>query len=415
MFCCVARAALAGGCDAPVDSAPPDPPPLSVVGVESPAAPGSMAPHLAVSPAGAAVLNWLEPAADGAHAVRFALLRDGRWSPAQTVVASDGWFVNWADFPSVVPITERQWAAHWLVKRPGGTYSYDIAVATSANAGAAWAPPLTPHTDGTPTEHGFVTMFPWSGGIGAVWLDGRNMQPDAAAAEQHGERDYGGMTLRYARFAYDGTTLEEGEIDDLVCECCQTDAALTTDGPIVVYRDRSAEEIRDISLTRYESGAWTTPLQVSDDDWLIPACPVNGPAIAAAGDLVAVAWYAAPKRDSRVKLAWSRDGGRTFGAPVLVDAGGVSGRVDVELLGDGDAMVSWMGRTDDGAGQVRVRRVSTAGEPGPMHVVAEGAFTRNSGFPQMVRAGDRLVFAWPEPRDPKRVLTAVAPLPAASR
>ena len=44
----------------------------------------------------------------------------------------------------------------------------------------------------------------------------------------------------------------------------------------------------------------------------------------------------------------------------------------------------------------------------PIHIVAEGGFTRNSGFPQMIRVGDQLVFAWPEPGDPKHVRTAIS-------
>jgi len=383
--------------------------PLEITSVASPAAPGSMSPHLAVTPAGEAVMNWLEPAADGAYAVRYSVLEDNAWSAPSTLVEDDGWFVNWADFPSVVPITAQQWASHWLVKRPGGTYSYDIALSTSADGGGNWAAPLTPHTDGTPTEHGFVTMFPWSDGIGAVWLDGRNMAPDSGAGEQpDGSRKYGGMTLRFARFAYDGAMLDEGQIDELVCDCCQTDAAMTPVGPVVVYRDRTADEIRDISVTRHVDGGWTEPLTISDDNWNIPACPVNGPAIAAVGDRVAVAWYGAPNRESRVKLAWSQDAGRTFSAPIIVDDARVSGRVDVVLMPDGAAMISWMGKTEDDVGQVRLRRVSSDGDLGPIHIVAEGPFTRNSGFPQMIRVDDRLVFAWPEPGDPKHVRTAIS-------
>lgn len=384
---------------------------FDLVGIDSPAAPGSMSPHLSLTQDGGAVLNWLEPAGSGAHAVRYSILGDDGWSAPTTIVEDDGWFVNWADFPSVVPITAQRWAAHWLVKRPGGTYSYDIALATSADGGQTWTAPVTPHTDGTPTEHGFVTLFPWSDGVGAVWLDGRNMAPDASAEEPPGAgKKYGGMTLRFARFGYDGVTLDEGEIDDLVCECCQTDAALTSSGPVVVYRDRTADEIRDIAVTRYADGAWSPPITVSDDNWLIPACPVNGPTIAADGERVVVAWYGAPNRLSRVKIAWSEDGGKTFSAPILVDDNKVSGRVDIVLLPDGAAMMSWVGKTEDGSAELRTRRVTRDGDMSAVNVIATGEYTRNSGFPHMVRAGGRLVFAWPEPGDPKKVLTAISPL-----
>jgi len=377
----------------------------------SPAAPGSMAPHLAVTPDGDAILSWLEPANDDAHAVKYSILQGDGWSVPMSIAADNGWFVNWADFPSVVPITAQQWAAHWLVKQPGGTYSYNIALSTSADGGASWASPLTPHTDNTPTEHGFVSLFPWSDGIGAVWLDGRNMKPDTDGGPlPMGSKKYGGMTLRYARLGYDGAVLDDGEIDDLVCDCCQTDVAVVAAGPLVAYRDRTTGEIRDISVTRYVDGGWAEPITVSDDSWHVPGCPVNGPAIAANGKNIIVAWYGAPNRKSRIKVAWSHDAGQTFSAPVIVDEAGVKGRVDVTLLPDGSAMVSWMAKSADGTGQLRMRRLTINGEPESIQQIAEGNYSRNAGFPQMIRAGDRLVYAWPEPGEPRQVLTAFSPL-----
>jgi len=400
-------ASIVAGCGGRGDSGEA----FEVSRIDSPAAPGSLSPHLAVTPDDRAVLSWLEPMAGEAHAVRYSILDGDRWTQPVTIAEDDGWFVNWADVPSVVPLTADLWMSHWLVKRPGGTYSYDIAMSVSADGGLEWRPSLTPHTDGTATEHGFVSMFPWSGDIGAVWLDGRNMPPDGGGEEAAGEGEmYGGMTLRYARLTVDGATLEEGEIDSLVCDCCQTDIAVTASGPVVVYRDRTADEIRDISVARYADGGWLAPNTVSDDQWHIPACPVNGPAIAAAGNSVIVAWYANPKGASRIKVAWSDDAGRTFSPPILIEKDGVGGRVDVTLLANGSAVVSWIGKTADSGAELRMRHVNSAGDLGPVRVIAEGEYSRSAGFPQMIRAGDRLIYAWPEPGEPRRVLTATSPL-----
>ena len=375
-------------------------------GLTSPAAPGSLGPHLAVTADDQVVMSWLEPAGDDAYAVRFSFLQANEWSAPATIATGDDWFVNSSDFPSVVPISAQHWAAHWLVKRPGGNYAYDIALAMSADGGNSWTAPITPHSDNTATEHGFVTLFPWSDGVGAVWLDGRFMPADTGDAQHSESEETAGMTLRFARFGYDGQALDEGEIDNLVCDCCQTDVAMTAEGPIVVYRDRTVDEIRDISVARYIDGGWAEPVTVSDDQWRIPACPVNGPAITADGENVVVAWYGAPNRKSRIKLAWSQDGGQTFTAPVVVDDNSVRGRVDVALMPDHSAAISWVGKTDDGKGQLRMRRVTSNGDMGPVELVTEGEYSRSAGFPQMVRAGDRLIFAWPEHGEPRLVRTA---------
>lgn len=387
-------------------------------GLTSPTAPGSLGPHLAVTTDDTVVMSWLEPADNSGYALRYSLLQADEWSAPTTVATGDDWFVNASDFPSVVPISAQQWAAHWLVKRPGGNYAYDVALAISADGGKNWTAPITPHTDNTATEHGFVTLFPWLDALGAVWLDGRYMTPDAGDASDsdgqgdgqgdgHGDgNDKGAMTLRFARLGYDGKTLDDGEIDNLVCDCCQTDVAMTAEGPVVVYRDRTVDEIRDISVARYVNGGWTAPVTVSDDQWRIPACPVNGPTITANGENVVVAWYGAPNRESRIKLAWSRDSGQTFTAPVVVDDRSVRGRVDVALLSDGSAAISWVAKTDGDNGQLRMRTVTSAGDMGPIEVITEGTYSRSAGFPQMVRAGNRLVFAWPEHGEIRQVRTA---------
>ena len=73
-------------------------------------------------------------------------------------------------------------------------------------------------------------------------------------------------------------------------------------------------------------------------------------------------------------------------------------------------MVSWVRKSQDGTGQLRVRRVTSEGELGEIELITEGEYSRNAGFPQMVRAGDRLVFAWPEPGEPRAVRTKSIPL-----
>ena len=62
------------------------------------------------------------------------------------------------------------------------------------------------------------------------------------------------MTLRAAFIDKKGNKINEWELDGRVCDCCQTTAAITNDGPVVVYRDRSDDEVRDMSIVRYVNG-----------------------------------------------------------------------------------------------------------------------------------------------------------------
>jgi hypothetical protein len=365
---------------------------------------GSRYPHLAPTNDGRVVMSWLQAQAPGGFALQHATWDQGRWGTPGTVTSGTDWFVNWADFPSVVPVTRSTWAAHWLRQKPGSVYSYDVRVAVSQDAGATWSAPSSPHDDGTPTEHGFVTMYAADGAARLVWLDGRH----TAGGHDHGG-GAGAMTLRGATIGTDGLRVgADVEIDERVCDCCQTDVAVTADGPLAVYRDRSDGEVRDIAVARLEGGSWSTPALVHADGWRIDACPVNGPAVAAAGRTVAVAWFTAPDTP-RVRLAFSEDAGRTFAAPLEVASGEVVGRVDAVLLDDGRAIVSWMQQSPAGA-EIRVQPFTREGAAGAAVVVASTSVHRSSGFPQMVRAGDGLLFAWTDAGDPPRIRTAFARL-----
>ncbi len=215
------------------------------------------------------------------------------------------------------------------------------------------------------------------------------------------------MTLRGAELSPQGPT-HGAEIDARVCDCCQTDVATVRDGLLVVYRDRTADEVRDIHAARYVDGHWSSPVPVHADGWRIAACPVNGPAVAARGDDVAVAWFTAPDQP-RVRLAFSNDGGRSFSPAVEVASGRVVGRVDVVLLADGRAVVSWLAESRGGAA-IRAQPFTSTGPAGPAIDIAASDVARSSGFPQMLGVGDGLLFAWTESAATPAVRTAFAPL-----
>ncbi|MCM2310867.1 MAG: hypothetical protein NDI84_05635 [Steroidobacteraceae bacterium] len=375
-----------------------------IIPVASPAGAGSRYPHLG-SGAGLTVLSWLQAQPGGGYTLQHARWHAGAWTAPVDVVNGTDWFINWADFPSVTPITATTWAAHWLQQKAGSVYAYDVRIAMSTDAGATWTAAATPHDDGTPTEHGFVTLFAATGGARAVWLDGRH----TAGGHAHESSGNGAMTLRSTVVGADGRPVGSGEeIDARVCDCCGTDAAVTADGPVLVYRDRSEREVRDIALVRSVHGQWSAPVRVHADEWTIDACPVNGPAIDARGRTVVVAWFTAPDVP-RVRLAFSHDAGRSFAPPIEVASGDPVGRVDVVLLEDGRAIASWLQQTTAGA-QIRAQPFDRDGAAGPAVVIADTSVQRSSGFPQMAHAGDGLLFAWTDASDPSQVRTAYATL-----
>ena len=144
-------------------------------------------------------------------------------------------------------------------------------------------------------------------------------------------------------------------------------------------------------------GRWSDPAAVHRDNWQINACPVNGPALGASGRDVAIAWFTVAEDQGHVFVAFSSDAARTFGAPVRVDDVSALGRVDVELLPDGAAIVSWI-EVADKRSEFRIRRVDRSGQRSQSTSVAGINANRSSGYPRMARRGNELVFAWTDPR-----------------
>ena len=375
------------------DRSPPESASLRMV--DPPSGPRALAPNLSIL-SGGVTLTWLERTENG-HDLRFAKLQGETWGSPKAVASGGGFFANWADLPQAIETTEGTLFAHWLAKLGEDTYAYGVQLAKSLDDGMTWQELGLLHDDASPTEHGFVSYagLP-EGGVQAFWLDGRAMPTG------------GSMHLRTTRIAGDGPA-ESALLDERVCECCATDAALATGGPVVVYRDRSDSEIRDIAVVRATTDGWSEPTLIHDDGWQIHGCPVNGPAIAADGDRIAIAWFTAAKGEAKVQVAHSADGGATFGAPVMVDTAQPLGRVDVAMARDGRAVVSWLGSTATGA-EIRWRPVSADGMPGPVRIVSTTTATRTAGVPRMIRRGDELLFVWVEGRESNRLRAGLIPL-----
>lgn len=235
--------------------------------------------------------------------------------------------------------------------------------------------------------------------MGAVWLDGRKYNKEGHSPTNE-------MMVVSTTIGADGRLGREVRLDERACDCCQTAVAMTADGPIVAYRDRSPDEIRDIYVVRRVADRWSAPALVHNDGWKIAACPVNGPAIAAAERQVALAWFTSANDSARVKVAFSSDAGATFGAPVRIDEGQPAGRVDVALLRDGSALVSWIERIGGDTAAVRVRRVTSDGKADAPITVGSSSAARASGFPRVIVTGNDAIFAWTEPGNPSAIRLA---------
>ena len=329
-----------------------------------------------------------------------------------TAASGADWFLSYADVPSVMRRSDGTLVAQWLQTTDARLEAYNLQLSYSSDNGKTWAPSFMPHHDGTTSQHGFASLVEMAGDqLGVVWLDGRNSTFD------FDDPNSGTIMLRFATFDANWKQTADSEIDRRVCECCSTTAVMTSDGLLVGFRDRDDKEARDMAVSRLENGRWTPPTLVSQDNWIIDFCPVNGPMLSARGRDVAAAWFTVKNDQGQAYAAFSSDAGRTWGAPIRLDDAGSLGRVDIELLDDGSAVATWV-EYAEGRSDFRLRRVDRSGARSAAITVAGVSGGRASGFPRVGRRGDELVFAWSESASPGgedngalKVQTAVASLP----
>jgi len=378
-------------------------PGLRVTALDEPAALSPLSLNLAVGSGGELAASWLEPRDGGGYTFRLALRDSSGWREPLTVISGPTLATHPTDLPGVAFLTGGVILAHWQ-ERPDWTpnpYETDIRTAVSPDGGRTWSEPSRPYQLPTSGEHGFVATWSAGAGVGLAWLDGRRQtyQPPADTT-QHGIHS-GSMALYGAQVVgSDGEAAGEVMIDSVTCECCPTAAALTGRGPIVAYRDRELPEhveptgilyeqevIRDVVVTRYEGGEWSAPRLVHRDGWVYSGCPNNGPAIAADGDRVVVAWMTGAGGKPAVYAAFSDDAGDRFGAPIRIDDGQAVGQVTVALAGPGGAVVGWLAGKN-----VMARRVMPDGRRGPSTVLGPNAgITR---LPRWVTQGEAVLATW---------------------
>lgn len=367
-------------------------PPVAIQDIPFPGGAGTSLPSLS-SDGTQLLLSWVATPTDSLAQFHFARLgEDGNWSTPEQIAKGSNWFVNWADYPALVQ-NKGSLLAYHLQKSSQGKYSYDILMHGLPQGQTTWLGGLPLHRDSTQTEHGFVSATAYSDSSFLVsWLDGRNT--GGGGHEGH-DGHSGAMSIRAAEVTLQGKVIWDSQLDDKTCDCCQTSTAITSKGPIVVYRNRSDQEIRDIAITRLVDGNWTEPSIIHADNWEISGCPVNGPKVVAQGKNVLVGWFTAAKGEAKVNFSFSSDAGVTFGAPITVEGQGIIGRVEVALLDEQSGIAAWMETNKTGT-YLMAARIDSGGKMGKRWEIGVMDSGRKSGFPQLEVLGENVYFAWTE-------------------
>jgi len=340
-----------------------------------------------VSNNGSLSLTWISSDDDMNANLNFRQFKDENWTNTQTLAIGSDWFINWADFPTHA-ISGDQVLTSYLKKSASGTYTYDVFLSLHKLSGEKIKEDFILNTDGFKAEHGFVSIVAKDNeGFLISWLDGRN------TVEKDINGNHKPMTIRFAEITNAGDIINEVELDSSVCDCCQTSITYTDKGPVVVYRDRSEEEVRDIYVTRNINDEWETPIPVHNDGWVIYGCPVNGPKVVSNSNILAVSWFTVSDGKPAVNLSFSESNGSSFGGPIKINDLNAIGRVDAAFLNEKEVIVSYMEGDDIGT-YLRIKKVSIDGKVSEPITVSKIDSGRGTGVPQLEILDNEIFIVW---------------------
>lgn len=345
----------------------------------NPAAAGSSQVNLSVAQDGSPILTWIEPRKDGSFAFRYSIGKAGQWDLPRTIAAHRKFFHHPAEMPNMTMLKDGTFMAEWI-EQPNEASEAEFVYVSASHDGSKWSPPVMASHDKSQAQHGLASIVA-SGDREAsvIWL-------------QALKGDDGPASLMRSVIGADGAELKEESLDPDVCDCCPTSVVKTARGLLIAYRGHTKNNIRDIAVTRFEDGRWTSPKIACPDKWEIDACPINAASASATGDKIGLSWYTAAGDKPRVEFTTSSDGGKTFGKLAIVSTGQAYGFTTSAVDDTGGAVVSWLERGDKGA-RLLVRYVSPAGVPGPVSQVAQGT-RKDLGYPRLARSGSDLWIAW---------------------
>ena len=336
---------------------------------------------------GSLALTWISSDKDMNASLNFRQFKNEKWTNPQTLAIGSNWFINWADFPTHAISGDRVLTSY-LKKSASGRYTYDVFLNLQKLSGEKIKEDFILNTDGFKAEHGFVSIAAKNNeGFFISWLDGRN------TVEKDMNGNHKPMTIRFAEISNAGDIISETELDSSVCDCCQTSITYSDKGPIVVYRDRSEDEVRDIYVTRNINDEWENPIPVHNDGWVIYGCPVNGPKVVSSSNNIAVSWFTVLDGKPTVNLSFSESYGSSFGSPIKLNDINAIGRVDTAFLNEKEVIVSYM-EGDDVGTYLRIKKVSIDGKVSEPITISKIDSGRGTGVPQLEILNDEIFIVW---------------------
>jgi hypothetical protein len=300
----------------------------------------------------------------------------------------------------------------WRARTPGPCIRY----ARSDDGGRSFGAARTVQSNEAAGDRGWhAAAVGDDGRVHAVWLDHRGLAPapGSGAAAHAAHRQSGGQSTPMDGVAmaqksslYYGaldSASPERELTKGVCYCCKTALAAGPAGAVyVAWRHVYPGNIRDIAFITSRDGGRTfaAPVRVSQDRWELAGCPDDGPSMEVdAEGAVHLAWptvIGGDRPEGALFYASTRDG-RTFTPRLRVPTlgGPKPSHPQLAVLADGRIAVAW-DEVRDGKRMAALTVMSRDARGGasfsPPLVLDDAAPA--AVYPVVAASGDRALVVW---------------------
>jgi hypothetical protein len=310
----------------------------------------------------------------------------------------------------------------WTSKGANGT---TLLTAVSSDGGRTFGRSrLMPGTD-APGNRGWQSLAAGAGGVvHAAWLDHRELAESESKRAPHQHAGHGasaspadltdGVAMA-ARSKLYITTLGSAPmaITGGVCYCCKTALVTGRSGEVfAAWRHVYDGNIRDIAFASSRDGGktFTAPIRVSEDQWQLNGCPDDGPAMAIdASDRVHVVWPTifTERGEPTLALYYSMSAdGKRFSPRMRLPTEGVAHHPQAAVANDGSLVVVW-DETIDRSRRI-VMALGSAGDGGAVRFERLTVEQGESGvYPAVVPVGAGALVAWTSGPAPASVIRVV--------
>ena len=290
-------------------------------------------PYLTKDAKGNPVLSWVRMADDSTYSFCYAVAKDGKVFGSPTVIPnSSNIQPHGENLPKIIFKPSGEIMALWGTRSTSlkNKYSGMVSYSQSFDDGKTWTlpQPLVADTAGYDQRYYDVSLLP-DGEIGIIWLDNRK------TSEQEGSSLYFASTEGRNGFRHERSLAES------CCQCCRTDLFVDSKGAIhVLYRGIIRDSIRDmVHAVSIDGGkTFSSPRRISDDNWVLNACPHTGPAMAENNKGLHFAWFTGGSNKGTYYTLTS-DNGKNF-----TPRDGISGlgsHPQIAALKNGELIIVW--------------------------------------------------------------------------